>query len=115
MTYECIFAILERGAADKVMEDAKKAGAKGGTIFHARGTGAKEAKTFFGLTIESGREILMVLCETEMTDVILEEIIDSANLQMPGTGVAFVLPVTKIVGLTHREGIEISSLNDNEN
>jgi len=101
-------AILPRGEADRVMEAAKKAGAKGGTIFMARGTGSHEAKTFFGLTIESGREILMILCHTDESSKILDALIEAGNLREPGAGIAFTFPVNRVVGLTHRIGIEES-------
>lgn len=98
-----ILAIVERGKADRVVEAAKAAGAKGGTIFFARGTGQHEAKTFFGLTLETGREIVMIVSEKETIDPILTSVIDSARLHEPGTGVAFVVPVSRIVGLDHRD------------
>jgi len=104
--YECIFAILARGEADRVMNAAKKAGAKGGTIFFARGTGSHEAKTFFGITVETGREILMILCEESETEAILEAIVEAGRLKEPAAGIAFVVEVNRVVGLQHRQGIE---------
>lgn len=108
MKYECIVAILPRGEADRVMNDAKKAGAQGGTIFLARGTGAHEAKIFFGLTLETGREILLILTKEDQTDTILDAIVESANLKQPGAGIAFVLDVNRIIGLQHRSFVESS-------
>ncbi len=107
MKYECIVAILPRGEADRVMEDAKKAGAQGGTIFLARGTGSHEAKTFFGLTVEPGREILLIVSKEEQTDKILDAVVESANLKKPGTGIAFVLDISRIIGLRHRDHVEM--------
>ena len=43
--YELIIAIVNRGFADDVMSAAKSAGATGGTIMNARGTGKEEAKS----------------------------------------------------------------------
>jgi len=90
------------------MEAAKQAGAQGGTIFFARGTGAHEAKTFFGLTLESGREILMIVTESQQTDTVLDAIVDAAKLKQPGAGIAFVLDVNRLIGLQHRKFIEAS-------
>ncbi|MCK9222413.1 MAG: P-II family nitrogen regulator [Limnochordia bacterium] len=105
MHYDVIMAILRRGTADAVMEAAKKAGAQGGTILLARGTGAQEAKTFFGITVETSREILMILSRDSQTDQILQAIIREGQLDKPGAGIAFVLDAKKIVGLEHRQGI----------
>ena len=46
MEVKCIVAIVERGKADKIVEKAKEAGAKGATIIYGRGTGQSEALKF---------------------------------------------------------------------
>ncbi len=107
MSYEAIFAVLPRGTADSVMAAAKKAGAQGGTIFLARGTGAHEAKTFFGLTVEEAKEILFVLTDKDDTERILRVMIEAGHLEKPGSGIAFVLDISRTVGLVSRqEGID---------
>ena len=83
------------------MEAAKKAGAKG-VPFLARGTGSHEAKTFLGLTIESGREILMIVTSSEDTDQILKAVIESGRLTDPGSGIAFVVKGVEVYGLIDR-------------
>lgn len=42
-----ILAICNSGNADDVMSTAKEAGARGGTIIHARGSCPKRCRTFF--------------------------------------------------------------------
>ena len=61
--YKLIAAILPKGATGKVMDAAREAGAEGGTILLARGTGIHEARRFFGLSVSSERELLLVLVE----------------------------------------------------
>lgn len=102
MTYNTIFAVLPRGMADSVMEAAKKAGAQGGTIFFARGTGAHEAKTFFGLTIEVAKEILMIVAADRDTDKILDAVIESGRMSEPAAGIAFVVRGVDVYGLDAR-------------
>lgn len=104
MGCDAIFAVLPRGTGDHVMMAAKKAGAQGGTIFYARGTGAHEAKTFLGITVEEAKEILFVLAAEEDTDRILRAIVDAGHLEKPSSGIAFVLNVSKTVGLVGRDG-----------
>ena len=45
--HEVIFCIVNTGFSETVMEAAKDAGARGGTILNARGTANKEAESFF--------------------------------------------------------------------
>ena len=65
MRHELILTIINRGYADLVMDAAKNAGASGGTIVHARGTGIHEAEKFFGIIVQPEKEIVLILTERE--------------------------------------------------
>ena len=106
MGYNVIFAVLPRGTAEHVMNVAKEAGAQGGTIFFARGTGAHEAKTFLGLTVDIAKEVLFVLTDEKDTERILGSVIEAGHLEKPGTGIAFVMSLDKTVGLVRRDSVE---------
>lgn len=99
----CIVAIVERGKADKIVDKAKKAGAKGATIIYGRGTGQSEAMKFFNLHIEASKEIIIILSEVEKYKAIYDIVIEAGRLEEPGTGIIFTLPVEDLVGLHHRE------------
>ncbi|HFL3828666.1 TPA: P-II family nitrogen regulator [Clostridioides difficile] len=99
----CIVAIVERGKADKIVDKAKKAGAKGATIIYGRGTGQSEAMKFFNLHIEASKEIIIILSEVEKYKAIYDIVIEAGRLKEPGTGIIFTLPVEDLVGLHHRE------------
>ena len=103
MGYNAIFVVLPRGTAEHVMNVAKEAGAQGGTILFARGTGAHEAKTFLGLTVDIAKEVLFVLTSEKDTERILKAIVEAGHLEKPGTGIAFVMSVDKTVGLVNRD------------
>jgi len=106
MGYNAVFVVLPRGTAEHVMNVAKEAGAQGGTILLARGTGAHEAKTFLGLTVDIAKEVLFVLIDEKDTERILEAMVEAGHLEKPGTGIAFVMSVDKTVGLVSRESIK---------
>ncbi|MFU0799508.1 MAG: P-II family nitrogen regulator [Xylanivirga thermophila] len=96
---EGIVAIVERGKADHIVNLAKKAGAKGATIVYGRGTGEAEAKKFLNLHIESSKEIIIILVESDNVDCILNTVVEAGRLNEPGTGIAFTFPVDRIIGL----------------
>jgi hypothetical protein len=50
-----LVAILAEDLEEKAIDTAKKAGAGGVTLLDARGIGANEKKTFFGLTYEGSQ------------------------------------------------------------
>lgn len=101
--YKLITAILPKGSTNKVMDAAREAGAEGGTILLARGTGVHEAKRFFGISVSSEREILLVLVEPERVREVLEAVVRAGKLDEPARGIAFVLNVEEVTGIVHRE------------
>ena len=97
---QAIFCIVNSGYSESVMETAKKFGARGGTVIDARGTASKEAETFFGVTVEPEKEIVMILVPTKRKDKILEALYEEVGLATAGQGIAFSLPVDAVVGLS---------------
>lgn len=98
-----VFVVVERGKADRIVEEAKKAGAFGATIFYGRGTGESEFKKFFNLHIESSKEIIFILTEEEKREPIVDALVKAGKLDDPGTGILFTVPVMDIIGLHHRK------------
>ena len=101
--YEAIFCIVNTGFSDVVMETARKAGAGGGTIFHGRGTGSREAEEMFKITIQPEKEMVMLLVPAEIKDKVMRALYDAAGLDSAGQGIAFSLPVEKAIGLSERK------------
>lgn len=99
MQFKVILASVKSDITDKVVDAAKEAGATGATIIHARGTGIREAKTFFGLTLEAQTDIIMFLLEERLVSQVLKTIGNVGEFDKPGTGIAFVLPVDQVIGL----------------
>jgi len=90
--------MIKPNLTDKVVNSAKQAGATGATIIPASGTGAREAKTFFGLTLDIRTDVIIFLVDSEMVEPILSAIKEAGRFSEPGTGIAFVFPVEQIVG-----------------
>ncbi len=88
------------------MKAAKEAGARGGTVIHARGTANKEAEQFFHITIQPDKEIVMILVTDGIKDAVLHALYQSAGLKTEGQGIAFSLPVDEVVGLTVSEPVK---------
>jgi nitrogen regulatory protein PII len=51
------------------------------------------------MSIEPEKEIVLTIVEDDQVDAILGEIVRAAELDAAGHGMAFVLPVHKIVGV----------------
>ena len=97
--HEVIFCIVNSGFSDAVMDAAKEFGAKGGTVFRARGTANQEAEIKFGITVQPEKEVVMILVKSEIKDDILHALYKAVGLKTPGQGIAFSLPVDNVVGI----------------
>jgi nitrogen regulatory protein P-II 1 len=100
--YKLIAAIVPKGSTGKVMDAAREAGAEGGTILLARGTGVHEARKFFGISVSTEKELLLVLIEKGKLPGVLDAIVRAGKLDEPAHGIAFVLAVEDVVGIVHR-------------
>ncbi len=94
-THELITIISNRGYADDIMDAARKAGARGGTIVHARGTGTTGDAKFFGVTIVPEKEEILILAETSTVPAIEQAIQSLPCLKEAGMGILFTTPVSR--------------------
>ena len=99
MRFKLILASVKADITDRIVDAAKESGATGATIIPGRGTGIKEAKTFFGLSLETQTDIILLLVEEHLITKILDVIKKAGEFHKPGTGIAFVMPVEHVVGL----------------
>ena len=58
-----------------------------------------EAKTFFDLSLEAQSDVLLFLLTEAFVDPVLKAINSAGEFQKPGTGIAFVIPVDRAIGL----------------
>ncbi len=102
MHFKLIITFVEDSKTDAVMDAARDAGATGATVINnARGEGLKECKTFFGLSLETQRDVLLFLVEEHMSRAIIEKIANVAEFEdNPGSGIAFQIDVEDAVGVT---------------
>ena len=91
--------IVNRGFADHVVDAARNAGAHGGTVFYARGTGLHEVEKFFAISIQPEKEVVLNIVRHEDTHTIMHSIVAAAGLKTEAKGLAFALPITDIVGI----------------
>ena len=97
--YELITVIINTGFADEVMEAARKAGAPGGTIMNAKGTGRAEDVKFFGITIVPEKEFIVLVVPKNKAKSILKAIQEVPCLSQPGVGIAYCMDVVRFVPL----------------
>lgn len=104
MHFKLIIALTQDSITDKIVEAAREKGATGSTVItSARGEGMKSSKTFFGLSLETQRDVVLLLVEEHLSREILETISHAGEFDdNPGTGIAFSIDVDDAVGIAHQ-------------
>lgn len=104
MHFKLIIALTEDSITDKVVEAARGKGATGSTVISsARGEGLQVAKTFLGLSLETQRDVTMLLVEEHLSRDILEIIAEVGEFEAnPGSGIAFSIDVEDAVGVSQQ-------------
>ena len=97
--YEMIMCIVNAGFSGVVMDAARSAGSRGGTVLHGHGTANREAEEFFNITIEPEKDVVLMVVPANLKDGVLKAVYDAAGMTTPGKGIAFSLPVEDAVGL----------------
>lgn len=96
--FKKLTVIVDRGSADDVMDIARRAGVRGGTILHGRGGGAEFA-TLLGVAIEPEKELVIILTPDHLIADVVQALFKGLNLDQPGKGVLFVEPILETRGL----------------
>lgn len=98
--YDLILSVINHGYVDKLMEAAKAAGARGGTVLHGRKLGVEEEATkLFGVCMQSEKDIVAILTTHEQKNDIMRAITQSFGMNSEARGVIMSLPVEDIEGL----------------
>ncbi len=104
MHFKLIIALIEDSKTNDVLDAARQAGATGSTVINqARGEGVQKTRTFFGLSLETQRDVVLLLVEEHLSRNILETIARVGRFEeTPGTGIAFQIDVEDAVGVSHQ-------------
>lgn len=96
---ELIVVIAELGYTDLIMSAAREAGAYGGTVIHAKGTGQEFAEKFMGVSLAAEKEIVLIVAKTQQKNDIMKAVMEKAGLDSKAKSIVFSLPVTDTAGL----------------
>jgi len=104
MHFKLIIALTEDSITNKVVDAARNKGATGSTVISsARGEGLRVSKTFLGLSLDTQRDVILLLVEEHMCRDILETIASTGEFEAnPGSGIAFSIDVEDAVGVSNQ-------------
>ncbi len=104
MHFKLILVFVDDRKTDAVSQAAREAGATGVTLISsARGEGSVPHKTFLGLSLETQRDMLLLVVEEHLSRHILEQICEAGEFEKEqGQGIALQIDVEDVVGVDHQ-------------
>lgn len=97
---ELILYICNHGSAYDAMTEARKAGARGGTIIHGRSSISREKEKFFGITLHPEKDILLIVCKGEQKNVLMKALTDQYGVTSEARGLCFSMPISDAIGFS---------------
>lgn len=97
--YELLVVIANQGYTEMIMDAAREARASGGTVIHAKGTGAEKAEKFLGVSIATEKEMIFMVTRKENKNAIMKAIMEKAGIESKARSIVFSLPVTETAGM----------------
>lgn len=97
--HELIVVIANQGYIELVMDAARGAGAYGGTVIHAKGTGMEQAEKFMGVSLATEKEMIFIVAQKEQKNDIMKAVMEKAGMESKAKSIVFSLPVTDTAGL----------------
>jgi len=99
-SHDLIVSIVNYGFSDELMNTAREAGARGGTVLNARGQAHAGAVKFFGVSVQDEKELILILTERENKVAIMQAVSEKHGLNSNAKGIVFSLPVDNVIGLS---------------
>lgn len=101
--YVLVTAVVNRGFSTDVMEAAKKAGASGGTVVNGRRIGNEEVQSFWGITVQDEKDLVLILTEADNKVNLMREISQSCGMHSDAKGIVTAIPVDSLAGLGYAQ------------
>ena len=97
--HSLILVTVNQGCTDAVMDTARAAGARGGTVIRARWAEAGEIQKVAGITLQAEKEVLAIVATEEDRNAIMEAIDKGHGMRTPDQAMVISLPVDQTARL----------------
>ena len=95
--YSLIVSVVKRGFSSDVMDAARAAGARGGTVIHSRDVGNEDVSRLWGLTSQE-TEIVLIIADAEDKVKLMKAISEKCGVQTEANGIIMSLPIDAVMG-----------------
>lgn len=94
-----IVSVVNKGFSTEVMNSAKACGATGGTVINSRRIANEEIASFWGLSVQDEKEIVLIISDNESKVEIMTSISHNCGIHSEAKGIIFSLPVEAVMGI----------------
>jgi len=91
-----ILVIVNQGYTDDVMNTAREAGARGGTIIRSRWVGEENIEKFYGISFQAEKEMIFIVATGEKRNAIMETINMKHGLEKEAGAMVCSFPIDHI-------------------
>ncbi|MDD3192592.1 MAG: hypothetical protein PHE47_01835 [Oscillospiraceae bacterium] len=97
--FALIAAVIPHGESDLVVDAARAAGARGGTMVRARALNTEEASHFFHITIQPEKEVVFTIVPLSIKKAVMQSICNRILEKSGEHGIVFSIPIDEAIGL----------------
>lgn len=97
--HSLIIVTVNQGYTDAVMDTARAAGARGGTVIRARWAGTGASQKFAGISIQTEKEVLYIVATNKDREKIMSEINRVHGLKSEAQAMVISVPIDHMVRL----------------
>ena len=97
--YYMIAAVVNQGHSENVMEAARAAGARGGTVVPSRSVGNEQAMAFWGMSIQEEKDTVLIVANSENKLKIMQAIGEKCGMHSDAKGIVVSLPIDSVIGM----------------
>ena len=97
--YSMIMVTVNQGFTEEVMATARTAGARGGTILHARWAGTQSVEQFYGITVQAEKEVILIVAQKEKRNEVMQAINEAHGIKSDASGIVCCFGIENVVKL----------------
>ena len=98
--YVLITALVNPGYSEEVMNAARAAGARGGTVLHSRQVSSEKAQSSLGLDVQEEKEMILIVSDNDHKLPIMQAIGEKCGLHSEAKGLVLSCPIDCAIGLS---------------
>lgn len=97
--YAVVWVAVANGYSDDVIDAARTAGAKGGTVLKGRRRNSERVSQHLGISMQEGQDFVMIVVPRSKKSAVMSAICTACGLTTKAHGVVLSLPVDEVIGL----------------